>query len=208
VLAARSFRDALRRHGVTVANGVRPGTAPAGAPVLASDHSVTLAHVVRDMDRDSDNYTAELLLKALGASAGHVGSTAAGATVVLEELRAAGVSTAGVRIADGSGLSSLDRITATALVGVIEAALRNPKVRAPFLASLAVAGRSGTLRDRLPALRWKLRGKTGTTNIACSLSGVVGDQVAFAVLQNGRPVASWAARGAQDRFVMRLAALR
>ena len=68
------------------------------------------------MDRDSDNYTAELLLKALGASTGAVGSTAAGARVVLEELKAAGVDTTGVRIADGSGLSSLDRLTTTALV--------------------------------------------------------------------------------------------
>ncbi len=111
-----------------------------------------------------------------------------------------------MRIADGSGLSKLDRLTATALVDVIAAALRNPKVRAPFLDSLAVAGRNGTLRDRLPALRWRVRGKTGTTSIACSLSGVVGDSIAFAVIQNGAPVASWAARGAQDRFVSVLAA--
>ena len=64
----------------------------------------------RDMDRDSDNYKAELLLKALGASdRRQVGSTAARRAVVMEELRAAGVDTTGVRIADGSGLSSLDR---------------------------------------------------------------------------------------------------
>ena len=157
------------------------------------------------MDRDSDNYTAELLLKALGASTGVVGSTAAGARVVVEELEAAGVDRTGVRIADGSGLSSLDRVTTRALVEVIQAALQDPKVRGPFLASLAVAGRNGTLRDRLPALRWKVRGKTGTTNIACSLSGVVGDSIAFSVIQNGSPVASWAARGAQDRFVAVLA---
>ena len=94
---------------------------------LATDRSVTLAHIVRDMDRDSDNYTAELLLKALGASTGAVGSTAAGARVVIEELEAAGVDTSGVRIADGSGLSSLDRLTATALVDVIAAALRQPE---------------------------------------------------------------------------------
>ena len=205
LLAAKSFRQALQRHDVSVANGVRPGRAQAGSPILATERSLPLARIVLDMDRDSDNYTAELLLKALGASTGAVGSTAAGARVVLEELEAAGVDTAGVRIADGSGLSSLDRLTTTALVDVIGAALRDPKVRGPFLSSLAVAGRNGTLRDRMPALRWRVRGKTGTTNIACSLSGVVGDSIAFSVIQNGFPVASWAARAAQDRFVTVLA---
>jgi D-alanyl-D-alanine carboxypeptidase/D-alanyl-D-alanine-endopeptidase (penicillin-binding protein 4) len=208
LLAAKAFRRALQRHGVSVANGVRGGRAPAGAVTVATDRSVSLARIVRDMDSDSDNYTAELLLKALGASTGAVGSTAAGARIVMEELAAAGVDTTGVRVADGSGLSRLDRLTTTALVQVIQAALDDPKVGGPFLASLAVAGRTGTLRERLPALRWKVRGKTGTTSIACSLSGVVGDEIAFSVIQNGFPVASWAARAAQDRFVTVLAGAR
>jgi D-alanyl-D-alanine carboxypeptidase/D-alanyl-D-alanine-endopeptidase (penicillin-binding protein 4) len=204
-LAARTFRRALQLRGVSVANGVRPGIAPEGAVVLASDRSQPLARIVRDMDTDSDNYTAELVLKALGASDGSVGSTALGARVVLDELREAGVDTTGVRIADGSGLSRFDRMTTIALVQVIGAALDDPEVRGPFLGSLAVAGHNGTLRERMPALRWKVRGKTGTTGIACSLSGVVRNQIAFSVIQNGSPVASWAARAAQDRFVSVLA---
>lgn len=205
LLAAKAFRRALQRQGISVANGIRSVRADESALLIATDMSVPLARIVRDMDRDSDNYTAELLLKALGASTGGVGTTAAGAHVVVQELRAAGVDTRGLRLADGSGLSSLDRLTATALVEVIEAALRDPSVRSPFLASLAIAGRNGTLRDRMPALRWKVRGKTGTTNLACALSGVVDDQIAFSVIQNGTPVASWAARAAQDRFVTVLA---
>jgi D-alanyl-D-alanine carboxypeptidase/D-alanyl-D-alanine-endopeptidase (penicillin-binding protein 4) len=206
ILAGRAFRRALQAQGVSVANGVKPGRAPEGGAVLASSRSQPLARIVRDMDADSDNYTAELVLKALGASAGAVGSTALGARAVIDELREAGVDVTGLRIADGSGLSRLDRVTATALVQVLGAALGDEQLRGPFLASLAVAGRTGTLRERMPALRWKVRGKTGTTSIACSLSGVVGDRIAFAVIQNGSPVASWAARSAQDRFVALLAA--
>jgi PBP4 family serine-type D-alanyl-D-alanine carboxypeptidase len=190
---------------VIVANGVRPGRAGADDLTLAVHRSAPLQRVVRDMNRDSDNYTAELVLKTLGAVAGEGGSTAAGARVVLEELRDADVDTYGVRIADRSGLSGLDRLTAVSLVQVIVVALREPDVRAPFLASLAVAGRNGTLRDRLGAVRPVVRGKTGTTNISSSLSGVIGDSIAFAVMQNGSPVASWAARSAQDRFVTVLA---
>lgn len=205
LLAAKAFRRALQRHGVSVANGVRLGRAPAAAVLLAVERSDPLERIVRDMNRQSDNYTAELLLKTLGAAVAGAGTTAAGARVVLDELEAAGVPTEGIRVADGSGLSSLDRVTAAGLVAVIQAAVENPEIRGPFLASLSVAGRNGTLRDRLPQLRWKVRGKTGTTNIACSLSGVVGDSIAFAVIQNGSPVASWAARAAQDRFVTVLA---
>jgi D-alanyl-D-alanine carboxypeptidase/D-alanyl-D-alanine-endopeptidase (penicillin-binding protein 4) len=157
------------------------------------------------MNRESDNFTAEMLLKHLGTLDGRLGTSARGAQVVLAELRAARIPIAGVRLIDGSGLSSLDRITAAALVGVIRAGLENPRIREAFVGSLAVAGQNGTLRSRLPALAGIVRGKTGTTSRACSLSGLVNGSVAFAVLQDGAPVAFWPARTAQDRFVTALA---
>ena len=121
-------------------------------------------------------------------------------------MRDAGIPVEGVRIVDGSGLSSLDRLPAQTVVGVIGAGLADPSIRSSFLGSLAVAGVSGTLRDRLPDLRGRVKGKTGTTSLACSLSGVIGGTIAFAVLENGSPVPSWSARAAQDRFVTILAA--
>ena len=68
------------------------------------------------MNRDSDNFVSEMLLKELGASVARAGTTAAGAEVVRQALLEAGISLAGVRIADGSGLSPLDRLTAKTLV--------------------------------------------------------------------------------------------
>jgi D-alanyl-D-alanine carboxypeptidase len=111
----------------------------------------------------------------------------------------------GVRLADGSGLSSLDRLTANALAGVIRAGMQDPRIAQAFVASFAVAGRSGTLESRLPRLAGLVRGKTGTTDLACSLSGVIADGIVFSVLQNGHPVSFWSARAAQDRFVTALA---
>jgi len=58
----------------------------------------------------------------------------------------------------------------------------------------------------MPTLRGQVKGKTGTTDLACTLSGLLRSTVAFAVLENGSPVPSWAARAAQDRFVTILAA--
>jgi D-alanyl-D-alanine carboxypeptidase/D-alanyl-D-alanine-endopeptidase (penicillin-binding protein 4) len=115
---------------------------------------------------------------------------------------------AGVRLADGSGLSRGDRVTGDALVGILVAAWKDPELAGPFVESLAVAGISGTLEDRLthrPA-RGRVFAKTGTTDLASSLAGFVGGRYAFAVIMNGHPVPWWSARLAQDRFVELLAA--
>ena len=206
LLAARAFRDALVRRGVAVEGRPGLGVAPETAVSLASDTSDPLSRLVAHMNHESDNFYAEMLLKQLVAATGTVGTSAGGARVVVSALREAGIPVEGARIVDGSGLSSLDRMSAQTVAGVIGAGLADPTVRGSFLASLAVAGVSGTLSDRLPGLRGRVKGKTGTTSLACSLSGVIGGTIAFAVLENGSPVSSLSARAAQDRFVTILAA--
>jgi PBP4 family serine-type D-alanyl-D-alanine carboxypeptidase len=159
------------------------------------------------MDRESDNFTAEMLLKQLGLVELGRGTSAAGASVVMQALVDAGVPTAGVRIVDGSGLSRLDRLTTTTLGALLHAAWDEPVIRPYLVAALPVAGVNGTLRSRLrqaPA-RGRVLAKTGTTREASALSGYVGDRYAFAVVQNGHPVSYWWARRAQDRFVQVLA---
>ena len=205
LLAARALREALARHGVSVAGRPGLGVAPAAATSLASDVSDPLATIVRRMNHESDNFYAEMLLKQLLAATGKVGTSAGGGSLVVATMRDAGIPVAGVRLLDGSGLSSLDRLTAETLVGVIRAGATDPAIRAAFVGSLAVAGMSGTLSGRLQPLRGRVKGKTGTTNLACTLSGLIRNDIAFAVLENGSPVSSWAARAAQDRYVTILA---
>jgi serine-type D-Ala-D-Ala carboxypeptidase/endopeptidase (penicillin-binding protein 4) len=202
-----AFRAALARVGITVEHATGYGRAPTDLAPLAVDYSESLRDLAKEMDHDSDNFVAEMLLKQLGAViAGH-GSTAAGVSVVRAELRREGISLAGVRLVDASGLSRLDRLTPDALVALLLAAERDPRIRGPFVSSLAVAGVSGTMRDRLerrPA-RGQVIAKTGTTDEASALAGFVRRRYAFAILQNGAPVAWWPARAAQDRFVNVLA---
>jgi D-alanyl-D-alanine carboxypeptidase/D-alanyl-D-alanine-endopeptidase (penicillin-binding protein 4) len=206
LLAARTLFRELGRTGIRVAGRPGLGRAPATATPLASVGSATLATIVRTMDHDSDNFTAEMLLKQLGAARGEVGTTAGGAAVVRETMRQARIPLAGVRIADGSGLSPADRLTPSALIGILQAGWSDPALRRPFVRSLAVAGTSGTMRNRLPTLRGIVRAKTGTTDLSCSLSGFIADRYAFVVIENGDPVSWWLARAAQDRFVSLLAA--
>jgi len=205
LLAARALRAALVSRGVAVAGRHALGTAPPAALPIAVHRSQRLSAIVQEMNRTSDNFVAEMLLKHLGTLGGGVGTTARGARVVLEQMENAGIPLGGVRLVDGSGLSSLDRLTASALAGVIRAGIHDPRISRAFVASFAVAGRNGTLQTRLPALAGVVRGKTGTTDLACSLSGLIGNGIVFSVLQNGNPVSFWSARAAQDRYVTTLA---
>ena len=206
--AASLFRQALEAKDVSVAGRTRSGVLTTLGLPLARDVSEPLADIVRFMGRESDNYTAEVLVKQLGALYADRGSTAAGVTVIRGALEDAGVPLTGVRLADGSGLSGLDRLTANALVALLEAGLADGELRDAFIASLAIAGVDGTLEDRLqrrPA-RGQVIAKTGTTSAASALSGFVRDRYVFAILQNGRPISAYWARLAQDRFARALAA--
>jgi D-alanyl-D-alanine carboxypeptidase/D-alanyl-D-alanine-endopeptidase (penicillin-binding protein 4) len=204
--AAGRFRQLLRARGIA-AGRASVGHAPDDADTLAQVESAALPVVLREMDRDSDNLMAELMLKQLGAESGGAGTTGAGAAVVRRDLVAAGVPLSGVRIADGSGLSLDDRLTARTLSALLVAAWDNVALRHAFWRALPVAGENGTLEDRMeraPA-RGVVRAKTGTTNRASALSGFVGERYAFVIIQNGFPVLAWAAREAQDRFATALA---
>jgi D-alanyl-D-alanine carboxypeptidase/D-alanyl-D-alanine-endopeptidase (penicillin-binding protein 4) len=205
--AAAAFRDALRNAGIAVAGPVRTGPVADWSELLGSVSSPTLATMVRFMDKESDNFTAEMLLKQLGLTELGRGTSAAGASVVIQTLAEAGVPMAGVRIVDGSGLSRLDRLTTNALGALLKVAWADPTVGPPLLAALPVAGVNGTLEHRLrkPPARGRVLAKTGTTDNASSLSGYVGDRYAFAVVQNGHPLSYWWARRAQDRFAQILA---
>jgi serine-type D-Ala-D-Ala carboxypeptidase/endopeptidase (penicillin-binding protein 4) len=205
--AATAFRDTLRKAGIAVDGPVRTAPAEEWSELLATVSSPTLGTMVRYMDRESDNFTAEMLLKQLGLAELQRGTSAAGASVVTKTLAEAGVPMRGVRIVDGSGLSLLDRLTANALGGLLEIAWANPTVRPALLAALPVAGVNGTLQHRLskPPARGRVLAKTGTTDNASSLSGYVSDRYAFAVVQNGHPLSYWWARRAQDRFAQILA---
>jgi serine-type D-Ala-D-Ala carboxypeptidase/endopeptidase (penicillin-binding protein 4) len=206
--AGRQFRLALRSAGIRVRGRVERGAADALAEQLATTESAPLSRIVRYMNRESDNFTAELLLKQLGAVDEGDGTSAAGAKAVRRVLRDAAIPLVGVRIVDGSGLSPRNRLTAAALIGMLVAAWHDPKIRPAFVRSLAVAGVNGTLEDRMesPPARGAVRAKTGTTSESSALSGYVKSRFAFAVLQNGRPVSHFWARRAQDRFAAVLAA--
>jgi D-alanyl-D-alanine carboxypeptidase/D-alanyl-D-alanine-endopeptidase (penicillin-binding protein 4) len=206
--AALTFREALRAAGISVAGRTLTGKSADDALPLATVSSVPLAAILQFMNRESDNFTAEILLKDLGTQVRDQGTTAAGSAVVTSVLTARRIPVGGVRIVDGSGLSRLNRLTTSALVGLLRDGYADPALREVLLSALPVAGRNGTLRRRMrgSAAAGRVLAKTGTTREACALSGYVKRRYAFAILQNGSPVSTLWARRAQDRFAAVLAA--
>lgn len=198
--AAALFVNQLDQVGIHVDGESAWGKTPRGARHVAQDRSEPLADILRFMDRWSDNFTAEMVLKTLGH-----GTTAGGAAVVVQALRQAHVPLNGVRIADGSGLSSRDRFTARALGGILLASWRDPRIRPYVWRALAIAGIRGTLQNRMRGAKGLVHAKTGTTDIASALSGYADRRYAFAVVNDGNPVSTWSAHVAQDRFATILA---
>jgi serine-type D-Ala-D-Ala carboxypeptidase/endopeptidase (penicillin-binding protein 4) len=207
LMAARLFRNDLRRAGVTIHDGAGMGVASAQAVPLADLESPSLVALVRHMDVFSDNFYAEMLLKEVGAVQGSGGSAAAGLAVERRLLSDAGVPLAGVRMVDGSGLSLLDRWTPRGLATLLRTMWVDPDLRQYVVPALPVAGESGTLEYRMrtgPA-RGRVRAKTGTTNNSSALSGFVGDRYVFSIVENGNPVHTLNAERSQNRFAQVLA---
>jgi D-alanyl-D-alanine carboxypeptidase/D-alanyl-D-alanine-endopeptidase (penicillin-binding protein 4) len=204
--AAARFSAELERAGVEVVGRAATGTAPPEAPELARVPSPPLRDLVRATNTPSDNFLAEMLLKGLGSTLGAGGSTAAGAAVVRATLDDLGIRP---RIADGSGLSAANRTTPRQVVRLLERMDGQPAAARAFEESLAVAGRTGTLKRRMrgTAAAGACRAKTGTLRFTSALAGVcttrAGGRVAFAFLMNG--VSPVAARRLQDRMAAVLA---
>ena len=153
LFTAGAFRDALSAAGVTVDGKIRVAQTPNGAIKVASLPSPPLARIVAAMNRESINHYAELLFRdaVRGPERETVGSAGLGAAMLqkfmTEQVGAAGDA---VNVSDGSGLSTLDRITPRAMVDLLSYAHRS-LWSAAFHASLPVAGESELLRNRIAA---------------------------------------------------------
>lgn len=184
----------LKREGIQLQGKVMKGQAPSGANILASTLSPPLKDIVTRLNKDSVNLIAENLLKFMGANfLGAPGTAEKGAQVIKERFLFSQVGldpSTPLVIADGSGLSPLNRLTATSLSRVLEYMFQQFDVSVDFMGSLAISGVDGTLKKRMntPLLKRRVRAKTGFINGVSSLSGYVYTQknevIIFSFLMN------------------------
>lgn len=187
--AAAVLTGLLQARGVVVQAPPGEGNAPATAHVLARSSSPPMREVVGEMLRESDNLTAELLVKELGRRHANEGTTAAGLGVMRDTLASAGLPVEHLAAVDGSGLDRSDRASCTLLMASLDAAGSNGPVATGF----PLAGRDGTLSRRFlgnPAVG-RLRAKTGALDGVAGLTGFLDlpgrDPLAFSLLINELP---------------------
>lgn len=207
LFAAARFADQLRAAGVRSGAKPRAGTAPAAAGEIASLESMPVRELIRYINVPSNNFAAEMLLKALGERYGSSGTTRSGAAVVRATLTGLGTR---AQVADGSGLSRSDRTSPRDVVRLLER-MDDPDVAATFRASLAVAGRTGTVKSRMrrTAAAERCRVKTGTLRDVSALAGYCrtagGRDIAFALMFNR--ARTWIEKPREDRITAAIARL-
>ena len=184
--AASVLNELLRQRGVHVQGAPASGSFPKGAVELASIPSPTMFELVRQMLLDSDNSTAELLLRELGLRVAGQGTTGAGRKVVVDTLTAMGLPMRGVRVVDASGLDRGNRVTCRLLVALLTQAPTSELAAR----GLPVAAQTGTLYRRFLAtpVAGHVRAKTGTIRAVSGLAGHAdgagGRPLTFAYVQN------------------------
>ena len=233
LFAVAALRDALIARGIDV-RGPAVDIDDLAHPPKRSDgvalityRSPPLSTLAVRLMKASQNLYAETLLKTLGirrvsevsdvsdtCAAACGASAAAGRAAVQATLRAWGVPVDALIQRDGSGLSRYDYVTAEALVAILTHVDRDETLRGPFEASLPIAGRDGTLANRMKgtAAEGNARAKTGSMSNVRALSGYItsadGEPLVFSILANNFETTADVINRATDAIVVRLAQFR
>jgi len=143
---------------------------PADAVLLHEESSTSMHGLLSLANTDSHNFTAEVLMRQAADS----WDLAEAQRRTSQWLAQQGLPLQGVRIADGSGLDRSNRLTSRMLTALLLRMDQHPYSR-NYLASMAIAGQRGTLRNLFKGtpLDGQFYGKTGTLRGVRSISGVL-----------------------------------
>jgi len=143
---------------------------PDDAVLMHQENSAPMHNLLSLANTESHNFTAEVLLRQ-GAGSWDLGQAAQRETLWLAQQ---GLPMQGVRVVDGSGLDRANRLTSRFLAALLLRMDQHPYGR-DYLASMAVAGKRGTLRNLYVGtpLQGKFYGKTGTISGVRAISGVL-----------------------------------
>lgn len=172
---AGGFLALWRSAGGTFNGTTHEGPVPTGARLVATHRGPVLSDIVRDINKFSNNVMARNLFLTIGAVVDKPPATPAKSAEVIERfLRTQGLAMPGLTLANGSGLSREEHVSARALADLLQNANASP-VAQVFVASLPIAGVDGTMRNRLrnePVLG-NAHIKTGTLNDVRAIAGYV-----------------------------------
>jgi serine-type D-Ala-D-Ala carboxypeptidase/endopeptidase (penicillin-binding protein 4) len=187
-----------------------------GALEVAAIESPPLSELITEINHNSNNLYAEVLLRTLGRAnpkhnSSDISTAELGLEMVEQKLREIGVDPNYYQQSDGSGLSRKNQIAPIALVQTLVGMARTPEANI-FRDSLASSGVNGTLVNRFKSSPSQIRGKTGSFTGTAALAGYaepVGYQrLAFSIIVNNHDRSNAEIRGAIDEIVGTLLKLR
>ncbi len=226
LFTASVLRDALGARGVVVHGGVRAIRDPSASPVsggslftpalstgsrvrvIAIHTSPRLLDMLEKVNKHSNNFMAEQVVRTIGRVTRGRGNVAGGADALDHFAGDLGIGPDGLDVHDGSGLSPLNRTTARSVITLLGWVADSP-LWTPFWYTLPEAGAPDGLRRMLgTSAEGRLRAKTGTINRVSALSGYVlaagGEHLAFSILNNVTG-STFRAKQVEDEIGARLA---
>lgn len=185
------FVQELREAGIVVDAFTGQGRKPDDAFCICRRFH-TIDQVLMRMLKESDNLYAESMFYQIGAASGSQPATAHSARSVMNRLiKKVGLDPKRYNIADGSGLSLYNYVTAELEVRLLRYAFKNNNIYLHLHPSLPQAGTDGTLCKRMtsPFTQGNVYAKTGTLSGISSLAGYCtaanGHRLAFAIINQG-----------------------
>jgi D-alanyl-D-alanine carboxypeptidase/D-alanyl-D-alanine-endopeptidase (penicillin-binding protein 4) len=212
---ATAFRHALVDAGIAVTgeaydiDDAPPGAGWESATTFLPVPSTSLAELAKPLLKDSINLYGEAVLR-LSARRGVFPTNDAALAGLRETLRRWGIRTDAWQIVDGSGLSRRNAVAPEVLVAVLRR-MYDPTAGSPWMNAMPLAGRDGTLADRMrgTAAEANVRAKTGTMSNIRTLAGYVrtrdNETLAFAIMADNFEGTGSTAVEAIDRIAVRLA---
>ncbi|MBC8346437.1 MAG: D-alanyl-D-alanine carboxypeptidase/D-alanyl-D-alanine-endopeptidase [Candidatus Marinimicrobia bacterium] len=204
------FKESLQRNGIII-NQITRGNRPSNAKWIGHHESESLIHSLQNLMVESDNLTAELLVKTIGfESTKTQGNWDNGLLAVKTFLNNdVGIDTTQLALKDGSGVSRYNYSSANHFIQLLSWAYHTPSIRDLFIHTLPIGGQNGTIENRmLPA---SVRAKTGSLSGVSALSGYVitqsGEPIVFSILMNGFTGSTKPYRDLQDHIVQYLEGL-
>ncbi len=213
LLAAQYLRQRLLTLGITSggASALTNQTSAGQRTVLYTHYSPPLYQIVERTNMESVNLFCELMVKTIGWEKEKSGGTETGLEVIKDYWKGKGLEWEGVHLRDGSGLSEANTVTSLFMARLLRLMARQEgQVFQPFYASLPVAGRSGSLKNRLKgtAAEGRLRAKSGTLERVRAYSGYAttrnGQLLAFSVIANNYEGSGGSMRQKLERFMLEL----
>jgi D-alanyl-D-alanine carboxypeptidase/D-alanyl-D-alanine-endopeptidase (penicillin-binding protein 4) len=188
-----AFRNFLKQEGIEFDGELRKGVTPQDAIPFYIYKSKPLSRIVADLNKISNNFIAEQIVKTIGAEIeGPSGTHEKGLSIIRETLEEKGIKIDGLKLFDGSGLSSLNRIPARLICDLLFFMANSEQFGPEFISSLSIYGIDGTLKERplKGETHGTIRAKTGRIRGVSALSGYIwtisGEPLIFSILMNGK----------------------